>query len=263
MAKASPHALAEEIAAERSPWAIYGARFACRLTRAASTPRIRVEHAWVELNKGRLACTLKYSGSAIQVQSAADAARRAGYWVGAQKGWFVARRSVRRGELGAEMRRLEGVARDPSSISAFPARSPRPTAFTKSPFPISALAHLRGTKGWDWEWVGVQRLGTPSCVDGSVWGAVTWCSLLIGVQEKSLNVGLQLFPKSSKRRVGGRDLGRARQCVRLQLEPLGYREIKVRRTREAPTLGIFEKDLPGLAAARRERARLDRLVFGR
>jgi hypothetical protein len=91
----------------------------------------------------------------------------------------------------------------------------------------------------------------------------TWCSLLSADGETVLDVGISLGPSSVR---GGRvdvDAQRgARAALLARLSPFGYRELKFKRRGKRPTGCILQKTLRGLAAARRERARLDEVVFG-
>ena len=58
-----------------------------------------------------------------------------------------------------------------------------------------------------------------------------------------------------------RELARLTRAVKDRLEPLGYAPLKVRGPKRPP-IAMFEKAVRGLAVARRERERLDRVLFG-
>jgi hypothetical protein len=84
--------------------------------------------------------------------------------------------------------------------------------------------------------------------------------------ETVLDVGVSLGPRSSRgERVARVDVTaqrHARAALIARLSPFGYRELKFKRRGKRATGCMLQKTLRGLAAARRERARLDELVFG-
>jgi hypothetical protein len=58
------------------------------------------------------------------------------------------------------------------------------------------------------------------------------------------------------------ELARLTRAFGSQLRPLGYHTAKIHWSKERPRFAAFEKNLPTLAAARRERLVLDRALFG-
>ena len=97
-------------------------------------------------------------------------------------------------------------------------------------------------------------------VDERIWGAVGWCHLLLdeGVE---MDVGVQLYPRHSKNPPNDDDLTSAACALRRTLRSFGYHSLKIT-GRNAPKLVMMEKAVKTIAEARRERRRIDRLIFG-
>jgi hypothetical protein len=260
--RSTPRDLANEIAVSRGRWRLYGARFAHKGGARASMRGVRVDHVWVSLDGGRLACSMQFSGRLeTQLRALARAARRAGYSPARLKGWLFAVRVVRASELTAEMRRIAAVAQKPAVLAEFPARSLRAPRFSRAPVSREVLARLRRASGWEWEWVGASRRGPSTLV--RVPGCVVspWCSLLSAGGKTRLDLGVGLYAQSSGPR-GELEARRVRGLLLAALTPHGYREIKFRRMGGRPAGFTMTKEVGALSDARRERGQLDRLIFG-
>jgi hypothetical protein len=73
------------------------------------------------------------------------------------------------------------------------------------------------------------------------------------------NVGVQAYSQRSGAARGQPDARRVRRALHGQVGPLGFWEIPVR---PRPPYFLFDKDIPTLTLARRERKALDALIFG-
>ena len=72
---------------------------------------------------------------------------------------------------------------------------------------------------------------------------------------------MQLFQPHRNASPDPKELARLTRAVSDRLEPLGYASLKVRGPKRPPFV-MFERAIRGLAVARRERGRLDTVLFG-
>jgi hypothetical protein len=72
---------------------------------------------------------------------------------------------------------------------------------------------------------------------------------------------VQLFERDPGDPAGARDFARLARAFQDRLEPLGYARVKIRGPKKF-LFAVFDKEVRTLAGARRERARLDRVLFG-
>jgi hypothetical protein len=80
--------------------------------------------------------------------------------------------------------------------------------------------------------------------------------------DRWLDLHVQLFKLGTRRPATmDDDFARLTRAVRNRLSPLGYRALKLRGAK-SPHFAVFEKRVDTLSIARRERARLDEVVFG-
>ncbi len=192
------------------------------------------------------------------------ALRRAGYRVGrvVATNWCFATRSLRGpAELASEVSHLEAIAHDPAAIERLPARAPRGRTHDARRLAGAAQRYLEMRPGWTWTWGAAKRTGRPAFLEAGAWRALTYCSLLDDpADDWHLNVGVQLFQAGSP---DPRSLRRIRRTLRSLLDRHGYRMLRQRAAPgRAASFAMMDMDLRSLASARRERARLDALIFG-
>ena len=126
---------------------------------------------------------------------------------------------------------------------------------------MPTLDFFRDLTGWTWSWAAADRSGRPAFPgdEAQQWRALTWCSLWDLGDGPQLDVGVQAFAGNA----GAKEYGRIKRSLLALLEPAGYRALRARARRGHPptTLSVV-KSIHDLAGARRERARLDQLIFG-
>jgi hypothetical protein len=196
-------------------------------------------------------------------RSAVGALKHSGYEIlSIRSRPFHARRPIRGlRELDAEVRRLEALARDRKALSSFPSRVARPPGplAGRGPFSMAALERLRSEHDWMMESVSVGREGSAPFLKAPA------CS--IGARcygdrdERQLTVLVQLFERRPGESMTDEEFGRLDRAFRNRLKPLGYVAVKLREPR-AQHLAVLDKGVRTLPGARRERERLDRLLFG-
>jgi hypothetical protein len=72
---------------------------------------------------------------------------------------------------------------------------------------------------------------------------------------------VQIFRKEPDEAIDDKGLDRLTRAFRDHLEPHGYAPVKIRGARR-PLFAVFEKKIRTFSDARRERRRLDRVLFG-
>lgn len=170
-------------------------------------------------------------------------------------------------EVDAEVRRLEMLAGDSSMVRTMPARRARPAGLPAGagPFAATIFDRLQNDRGWWLEWISVCRKGPPALVDVPGWRCGAWCLALDDGEERTIDMHVQVFQGPARRGVtpenDAHGLDLAVRAFRAGLAPLRYRAVKLRGPKK-PQFAVFEKSLPTLAASRRERAKLDRVLFG-
>lgn len=201
-----------------------------------------------------------------EARLAAEALKRSGYEIlSIRSKPFYARRPLRGlRELSAEVRRLELLCRDRTTVGAFPLRVPRqpglPTG--SGPFWTTGFNRLRHVHTWKLDWVSASRKGPATFVEAPTWWTGAWCLFLDDGDDRWVDFHVQLFKRGSRRptTMDG-DFARLTSAARSRLGPLGYRALRLR-GRKNPHFAVFEKRVDTLSIARRERAHLDRVLFG-
>jgi hypothetical protein len=253
-----PSMLADEIASS-GPWRLSGARL--RPTTGERKPPFAVSIAVAGHN---VWSDVALEASAAGRQAAA-ALKRSGYEIlQVRSKPFHARRLLYGSrELDAEVRRLAALATDAPALASFPLRRPRPAGLPSGtgPFAIRPFERLRQWHGWSPESVSVARMGPSEFVRVPGWTAGAWCLAVDDGNDRLLTLHIQAFSKSSSK-VDPDELARLTRALGSQLRPLGYKAPKIHWPGKQPQFAVFEKALPTLAAARRERRVLDRALFG-
>jgi hypothetical protein len=260
MPQETPAMLADEIAARGGPWTLSSARL--RPTVREKKPSFGVSIA--------IAGHDVWSDVALcgppAARNAAAALKRSGYEIlRIRSEPFHARRPLHGSrELDTEVRRLEALAIDVSSFESFPPRRPRPDGLPTGTgrFARMLFQRLRQRHGWQLELVSVHRKGPPTFVRAPGWTAGAWCLAFDDGDDRMLEIHVQVFPKSSSKKVDSDELARLTRAVRSQLSPLGYKTAKINWPRKPPQFVVFEKSFPTLAVGSRERSALDRALFG-
>jgi hypothetical protein len=187
--------------------------------------------------------------------------RDAGYEILGKRGLsFYARRRLRSVlELDAEMRRLLVLAKDRTALHVFPPRSPRrPGLPDPGPFRTAVFDRLRFVHRWHLTWVGAERRAPLRFVDARSWTVGAWC--LCVDDEEEIDLGVQLFSKRA--RVDPRELRKLTAAMERRLRPVNYHRHEFLAPRPDFALFTCPRSIRTLSAARRERTRLDRLLFG-
>ena len=73
---------------------------------------------------------------------------------------------------------------------------------------------------------------------------------------------VQLFNRHPSKTYTATEFVKLKRALHNRLAPLGYRAIGPHSVNKPPLFAFFDKHVDTLAAARRERARLDRVLFG-
>lgn len=126
---------------------------------------------------------------------------------------------------------------------------------------MAVFERLRRRHAWALEWISAGRKGPVSFVDAPAWLAGAWCWLMDDGDERMLEMHVQLFKKEPDDPAGAKDFARLTRAFQDRLEPLGYARVKIRSPKKL-LFAVFDKEVRTLAGARRERARLDRVLFG-
>ena len=260
MSRQTPADLADEILAEGGPWSLDGARF--------QPP---------DASKAGYGVSIAFSGGAFWSEVALDShppsrARRAakglnrsGYEIlGARTKPFHARRRLRGlRELNAEVRHLLALSLDRAAVDSFPSRASRRPGLPAGlgPFSLAAFNRMRHSHLWTLEWVSVCRRGWVTFVEAPTWSTGAWCSFLDGRGERWMDLGVQLFKRGPRRPASADAFARLLRAAVSTLAPLGYRPVKLQELRKR-LFAVFEKRVDTLSIARRERTRLDAVLFG-
>lgn len=252
-----------EVADGLEPWIVYGARFRHDASSDGGSACIAM---WLNLSRGDSFALID-----VDVHETNDkwprkhisGLRRVGYTTHGRTPTVVRRPLRGRVEILAEASRA-GLLRSPVEVAALRPRSPRPIPKRGTlPFPNAAFAELqKRNEEWLLEWLAVEHRGP--CTFTPDWRAVSWFSVLDDGEEQHLDVGVQLFRRPGRSPATVGEFERLRRAMRDLLGPHGYRYLKVRYVREEPPYEMinFDKAVKSLADGRRERARIDRLVFG-
>lgn len=261
MPREAPAVLADEIATSRGPWLLANARMRYRrLSAGVSSLTIEIEGRHM-----RSEVVLSRSPAAGSV---AAALKRSGYQILRLDSVSLQACRPLHGsrELDAELRRLQALAGDSASAKMWPPRRSRllslALAKVKGQLAHVDLRRLRNRHGWSTEWVSAGRKGPPAFLHAPGWTAGAWCGAYDDGDDRRLEMHVQLFSKSASKDVDSDELARLTRRFRSHLLPLGYRALKINGGQGRPQFAVFEKDLPTLAVARRERSALDRALFG-
>jgi hypothetical protein len=77
-----------------------------------------------------------------------------------------------------------------------------------------------------------------------------------------IDLHLQLFRKRSNKTNTPAEFAEVQRTMRRRLAPLGYRPSVLRGDKAPQDFAMFDKRVDTLSEARRERSRLDRVLFG-
>ena len=254
----TPADLADEVQAAPGPWLLSNARLR---PPSASDSIVAITFAgaavWSEIALDRRPLQWRKDATA--------ALRRSGYEILAIRSKpFHARRRLRGvAELDAEVQRLNALSRDRSALAMFPRRQPRRRGLPaeEGPFAAEVFDRLRTVHRWALEHVSAFRKGAGMFVQDPAWSAGAWCLFLDDGCERWIDLHVQLFPARRSNPRGDEGFASLESVFRERLGSLGYRQVDVR-TKMGPRFAVFEKRVQTLSAARRERQRLDRVLFG-
>ncbi len=259
-ARTAPGDLADEILTDGGRWSLDSVRFRPQLTTSRHSFAVTIDVDGRSVWSGvRLD-----SRPARDARPAAELLERAGYEILSVRSMpFFARRSLRGfRELDADVRRLDALAHDRSALKDFRARAPRERGHpsTAPPFSIATFERLRDEHGWVVEQANAARRGPVTFAYGPGWltGARLWAADID--DDRRLGLHVQVYGKRSDAAAEA-EREQLSQRVREILEPLGYTLMRFT-GRPQQSLIMLEKDVSTLAAARRERKRLDRVLFG-
>jgi hypothetical protein len=223
---------------------------------------------YVSIAFGGSACWSDIALDRGPLQKASDATaalRRSGYEIlSTNSKPFHARRPLRGPrELDAEVRRLEALSRDRATIATFPARVLRQPGLPPGvgPFSTGLFNRLRETHAWKLEWVSVGRRGAATFVEAPTWWTGAWCLFLDDGEDRWVDLDVHLFPTGRWKAPSDNDFSRLTRAAQRQLGPFGYRTVKLHRPK-GRLYAVFTKRVGTLSEARRERVRLDRIIFG-
>jgi hypothetical protein len=165
-------------------------------------------------------------------------------------------------ELDAEVRRLEAaLSREPATFDSFPARTKRPGRPTgEGRFAAAAFDRMRNVHGWNLLAALVCRRAPAIFIHASAWSVAAWCMFVDDPPDRWIELDVQLFRKGTDEPHKAAELARLKRVCGDRLAPLGYRTDSVRGHNE-PLVALFEKRVASLSAARRERSRLDHVLF--
>jgi hypothetical protein len=263
MPRQTPIDLADEICTNGGQWSLVNARF-----QPAGTKGARSLGVSIAVSGGDVLSDIALDSRPLrETRQAVQALKRSGYEIlSIRSKPFHARRPLRGfRELDAEVRRLEETSRDRSVPHSFPPRVPRRRGLPEGsgPFSMATFERLRRDHGWTLQWVSAARKGPVTFIHAPAWSSGAWCGLFDDGDDRLLVLHVQLFPKKSSEPASGKEFLRLTRAFRERLEPLGYAAVKLRlRGPKRPLFAVFEKSVPGLSGARRERERLDRVLFG-
>ena len=261
MPRSTPADLADEIRTRGGRWSLTGARL-----RPPGPRGERTFDAAIAFGGGRVWSEVQLDSRAVrEARAAAELLKRSGYEIlSVRSNPFHARRPVRgMRELEAEVRRLEALSFDRGGLASFPPRVSRPPGLPSGPGPfrLDAFDRLLDALGWTVEWAAVGRTGPALFVRKPGLRAGAACSWAIdGVGRLRRDSYAYLSLGRRIESVDPAEVGRLLLALRERLEPLGYTPIEGRGPRRISP--IVDKAVRSLPEARRERARLDRVLFG-
>jgi hypothetical protein len=258
MARQMPVDLADEIRATRGPWRQSGARF--------RPPGDCGTGISIWLGEGELRSEIALDKRPPRARShEAVALERTGYeLLKSRSRPFHAWRPLRSmRELDAEVKRLTALSLDLRVMASFPHRASRrlPRSTTVRPFSIFAFDRLRHAHGWTAEFVSVGRRGEGRVIEAPGYSTGAWCLFVDDGPDRWIDLHVQLYRKPSSKS-GAAEFAKAQRAIRNRLAPLGYRAVALRGEKVPPLWAIFEKRVSAPSDARRERSRLDRVLFG-
>jgi hypothetical protein len=261
MPRETPAMLADEIGATEGPWKLSNARFlpTAQKENAPLGPSI----AMAERNPRS---EVALGGGPAAARAAAASLERSGYEILSIRSLpFQARRTLNGSrELDAEIRRLEALAADASTLASFPPRKPRAPGLPErtGPFAKRLFQRIRQRHAWSLQYVSVCRKGPSQLVRAPGWTTGAWCWALEDGEVRRLEMSIQVFSTSSSRNVDTDELARLTRGFRAELGSVGYKATKINWVKQRPQFALFEKSLATLATARRERRLLDAVLFG-
>ena len=128
---------------------------------------------------------------------------------------------------------------------------------------MTAFERLRRDHGWTLQWVSAARKGPVTFIHAPAWSSGAWCWLFDDGDDRLLGLHVQLVRKKSSDPASGKEFSRLTRAFRERLEPLGYTTVKLRfGGPKRPLFAVLEKGVRTLSGARRERWRIDRILFG-
>jgi hypothetical protein len=258
-----PTDLADEILSESSRWSLNSARFT---PLADCDPGVSIL-----LSEEGMQSEIAVDGRPPRVRRRdAEALKRAGYEILTIRSRPFHARRLLRGlrELDAEVERLMALSTGQSELASFPSRVHRRPRLPASdwPFSIAALAafeRMRHMHRWKPHYVCVARRAQAIVLEAPRWSIGAWCLFIDEENEALVILDVQLFWKGASKTSTSTEFPKLERTLRRRLAPLGYREIALHGPNKPPPfLAIFEKRVTTLSEACRERARLDRLLFG-
>jgi hypothetical protein len=261
MPRQSPGDLADEIRSGGGPWSLSFARFRPDGDKAARSLRVSIA-----ISGGNVWSDIALDSRPLrQARGATDTFARSGYEIlRIHARPFHARRRLRGSrELDAEVRRLEGLWLDPAALRSFPARAPRELGLPVDvgSFSTESFDRLREAHGWILESVSAGRAGPARFVRAPGMWTGAWC-FADGETEPPFDLHVQLVQKQADESIDSSAFARIARQFRDRLAPIGYVAFKLRgQGRRAPRLAVLDKGVRTLAGARRERGRLDRILF--
>jgi hypothetical protein len=260
-ARRTPADFADEIREAGGPWSLGGGRF--RPPGASSTNCFGPA---VTFGGGVFWSEVYLDWRPLpEARKAAEALGQSGYEILRTRSKpFHARRPLHGlRELDAEVNRLLALSHNPTALAAFPRRPARRHGLPEGPgpFPIAAFDRMRHAHRWNLEWVCVGRKAAAHFIQAPRWSTAVWCLFLDDPDERWIDVDVHLYKKGPRRRADNDTFAHLTRKISDLLGPIGYRSVKLNGLRNR-LYAVWDKRLPSLSTARRERARLDRVVFG-
>ena len=260
MPRQTPADLADEIRTSGGRWSLSFARFQPPMAHGARSFGVSIA-----ISGGAFWSDIALDSRPLRdARSAVGALKHSGYEIlSIRSRPFHARRPIRGlRELDAEVRRLEELSRDRKALSSFPSRVARPPGplAGRGPFSMAAFERLRSEHGWMMESVSVGREGSaPPFLKATACSIGAWC--YGDRDERQLTVLVHLFERRPGESMTDEEFGRLDRAFRGRFEPFGYLAVKFRGHR-ARHFAVLDKAVRTLSGVRRERERLDRLLFG-